>query len=332
MTDPTVHPGTDEICDLDEGLLTPEDTTRIHAHLRDCADCTELRTSLQGLPELLREATAEPMPAAVWLAIDSALAAESQRRTVETQNTAETQDTAGARNTEQPAVSRETAPLPAQRTRPTGRQEPAGSGPGRSERRRRLLTRAVLGAAALALFGGGTFLVTQGDLGQGGANDAASGSGKQSMSKEHEAQGKKAAPSAPPSGRARAEYTDQNLGPEARRVVAGLAPSGGPPAAATRPSPSGSEQPEQPKADDGAGGGDLDSRRGRAAQVPSCARRLMAQHGTPLGSEPGSYRGRAVALFAFADPKDTSRMTVYLVNADCTERPADVILRRSIPR
>ncbi|MYS79812.1 anti-sigma factor family protein [Embleya scabrispora] len=68
------HIDVEVLSDLVEGLLTPERTTAVEAHLAECAECRDTRDALAEVRELLGGQPVEPMPADVIARIDDALA------------------------------------------------------------------------------------------------------------------------------------------------------------------------------------------------------------------------------------------------------------------
>jgi hypothetical protein len=77
MTD---HVSTEDLARLAEGELRDSAARQVRAHLDGCEQCQAVSTALAGIPALLAETPAPPMPAYLSARIDSALAAESTRR------------------------------------------------------------------------------------------------------------------------------------------------------------------------------------------------------------------------------------------------------------
>ncbi|WP_344445159.1 zf-HC2 domain-containing protein, partial [Kitasatospora nipponensis] len=71
------HPSVDRLADLQEGLLPAAEAAELHAHLTHCEPCAQTLAALDALTELLAEDEPEPMPEAVALRLDAALAAEA---------------------------------------------------------------------------------------------------------------------------------------------------------------------------------------------------------------------------------------------------------------
>jgi hypothetical protein len=71
------HLSLDELAEFDEGLLTPERTSEVQAHLADCAQCRARLDSITSTRNLLGGLPPEQMPADVTARIDQALAGAS---------------------------------------------------------------------------------------------------------------------------------------------------------------------------------------------------------------------------------------------------------------
>lgn len=84
MTSPSGgdHPTTDNISDLLEGLLPPEDGRAVAAHLNSCARCLAVRDALVRTHTMLRDAgrATPPIPPPVFEQVESALREESRAR------------------------------------------------------------------------------------------------------------------------------------------------------------------------------------------------------------------------------------------------------------
>ncbi|WP_073807115.1 anti-sigma factor family protein [Kitasatospora sp. CB01950] len=138
---PSEHPELDALADLAEDLLPSEQAEPLHRHLAACPACAEDYAALCGLPELLADVPAPPMPQEVADRLTAALAAESAARA---QTRAEDPPKPAA------APSGPTAPL---RTDAPAGAPRAATGPGRPARprRRRRTAGLLLGTAAVAL-------------------------------------------------------------------------------------------------------------------------------------------------------------------------------------
>ncbi|GGQ71047.1 anti-sigma factor family protein [Kitasatospora griseola] len=133
---PSEHPDLDALADLAEDLLPAERAEPLHRHLAACPSCAEDYAALSGLPELLADFPATPMPQDVADRLTAALAAESAAR-------AETR-----------AEERPERPL-AGPSAPSGPPRPGGparaaTGPGRPARRHRRALGLLLATAAVA--------------------------------------------------------------------------------------------------------------------------------------------------------------------------------------
>jgi hypothetical protein len=131
-----------------EDLLPPRRARRVTAHLAVCTRCAGLDAQLAGLPALLAQAPAPPMPDALTTRIEAALAAEAAARPA--------QAPAGVPGAQ--AAAGASAPAPGPRdggaARRGGRR---AAGPGRS----RLALRIAVAAAAVVLIAGGGYGVSR---------------------------------------------------------------------------------------------------------------------------------------------------------------------------
>ncbi|PWI41224.1 zf-HC2 domain-containing protein [Streptomyces sp. ICBB 8177] len=158
-----VHPEVAEISAFSEGILPPEQTTRVRDHLAACELCADVRDSLDEIRGLLGTLPGVPrMPDDVARRIDAALAAEA----LVNAGTPEPSQTADAA----PGVSRETASAS---SRPPGHAASA-TGPGRVRPKRRRVRVVLAAACAAAVLGLGGVLVTS--LGSGGSGGDVAGS------------------------------------------------------------------------------------------------------------------------------------------------------------
>jgi hypothetical protein len=75
------HLDADRLADLDEGLLSAADAGEAQSHLEGCPDCTRLHADLLAVQELLGQAPVPEMPDYLVARLETAIAAESSRRT-----------------------------------------------------------------------------------------------------------------------------------------------------------------------------------------------------------------------------------------------------------
>ncbi len=75
------HLDADRLADLDEGLLSAADAGQAQSHLEGCPDCTRLHADLLAVQELLGQAPAPEIPDYLVARLETAIAAESSRRT-----------------------------------------------------------------------------------------------------------------------------------------------------------------------------------------------------------------------------------------------------------
>ncbi|MGW8377771.1 zf-HC2 domain-containing protein [Streptomyces sp. ODS28] len=97
-SDTDEHPEVAEISALAEGLLSPERSSDVRAHLADCALCADVRTSLDEIRDVLGTLPGPPaMPAELAGRIDAALAAEALLDSTAPEDGAESAAEAAAR-------------------------------------------------------------------------------------------------------------------------------------------------------------------------------------------------------------------------------------------
>lgn len=302
------HPEVTEVSAFTEGLLSPQRSATIRAHLDDCELCGDVRASLEEIRDTLGTLPGPVrMPSDVAGRIDAALAAEALL------------DSSGPRDTETSAVadsphpvSRETGPelkpaVPV--SRETGRRpvsaaasgRPPGhgralTGPGGAQassrpRRRRLAL--LIGAGAVAVLGlGGLAFQSMAPVPTG-----------------HGAQGPGMTEAAAVEARVRTLVAD--------------APS---PSQTPATSETESEAPVN------------SPMRGGATAVPSCVRDGINRPENPIAvDERIRYRGDAGYLVVLPHAGgDNHRVDAYVVDATCvksdTSGPGDVLLKRTYVR
>jgi hypothetical protein len=358
------HPDVDEISALAEGLLSSSRTAVIRTHLKSCTDCSDTYTSLEEIRELLGGLLpAEPMPDDIAERIDAALASETlsaasaqmaiaeaasseaglpspssasgsvfrhdpddpddsedlENDSSDGSQTSEHRTGSGTRT----RVSRETSsagPSGAPRNRPAG--NPRGStGPGRADRvrsgnRRKTIT---LGAVFTAVvIGVGTILL-------------------QIMTGDSSGHSSATPPGSSHTGEA---FSSQNLEGQVSTLL-----KSHPKPAATDTAPS--TTTSKPSLEMGSPGATADptghprtatplKRPEKAVNVPDCVRHGIGRSEEPIAAERGTYEGSDAYLVVLPDAADQSKVSAYVVDASCAQKPlpppGKVLLNRSYPR
>lgn len=304
------HPDVSEISELAEGLLSPSRTAEVRRHLGDCPLCADVRASLEEIRALLGTLPGPArMPVDISGRIDAALAAEALLdSTTPHGDSGPGHPDREASGTHSPDVSRETPPGPLGESgalRPSG--HPAGpTGPGRRRARRRIaLAGGLLAACAAGVM---VFGLMSGDR---PAQDASARSDA----------------SAARSGSGTPEYTAQGLPGMVRELLA--AGGRGDKAAEEGNKTLGVENdpPAQPS---------LAPADGLELQAPACVQEATGRTETPLGFEPGTYKGQDVFLIVLPHPGDRAAVDAYLVGSACvgdpSAAPGKPLLTRTYPR
>ncbi|MGW4905231.1 anti-sigma factor family protein [Streptomyces sp. NPDC004270] len=299
-TDTTGHPDVAEISDLTEGLLPDARTAEVRQHLDECELCADVHASLeeiQGLLGALPEPS--PMPADVAGRIDAALAAEALLNATapETHVSRET-STLASPPVDRPAGRSSAATGPGRKDR--GQDRGQAHGKGRVRRRRTVVLGAVLTAAVL---GAGSFFLQS--LGGDGPTTA---------------QGK-------PTNSAEA-FSKGTLPTEVENLLG------------TKTGLRGSNKPDLGIQGESTSPGSTNSpyttRIQPSAPVPPCVRQGISQNDDVLGAKKGAYEGKDAFLVVLPDASDSTRVTVFIVDATCESRssasPGEVLLTESLPR
>ncbi|MFF0389588.1 anti-sigma factor family protein [Kitasatospora sp. NPDC004615] len=291
---PSEHPDLDVLADLAEELLPPEQAEPLHHHLAGCPSCAEDYAALRGLPELLADTPAPPMPQDIADRLTAALAAESAART-ETHP----EDRTEARTDDRPERPAAGPSGPPRTGGPAGSPR-AASGPGRRERRRRRALSLLLATAAVAVVAtlGGVLLSRNAPS----STVATTDSGK----------------AVPQPTAADASRPKPNVaGSDGPNLTAG---SGGPDFTADQlPAQIHALLATKPVA----GLSPADAGNGPAA----CALSAAGHPGEPpLTAGTGSYQGRPVLALVFRPPGGSGPLDVYLATPDC---PGSTILLHS---
>ncbi|MFE3164626.1 anti-sigma factor family protein [Streptomyces sp. NPDC059224] len=295
-TDTTGHPDVAEISDLTEGLLSDARTTEVQEHLDRCELCSDVHASLTEIRGLLGTLPGPPRMPADVVGRIDAALA------------AEALLDATAPETH---VSRETSTPSSPVDRPAGRPT-ASTGPGRKDRaqgrgqgpgrrRRTVALGAVLTAAVLGA--GSFFLHSLGGNGptaaQGNPTNSAAGFSKGTLQTEVE--------------NLLDSKTDLH----------------------------GSKKPEMGIQGESTSSGSTDSpyttRIQPSVSVPQCVRQGVSPADEDvLGAKKGTYEGKDAFLVVLPDVSDTSRVTVFIIDATCASRPSaapgKVLLTESLAR
>ncbi|MCX4763425.1 hypothetical protein OG562_21135 [Streptomyces sp. NBC_01275] len=305
-TDTTGHPDVAEISDLAEGLLAPSRSADVRRHLDACALCADVHASLEEIRGLLGTLPGPPrMPDEIAQRIDAALAAEALLTATAPEGGATTENEDAAKTSTALAadagalhVSRETTAATA---RPTGHARTASTGPGRKDHkdRKRAGRRkvAVLGTVfTVAALGLGSVLVSSLT---GGGGPGGSAHGQQSTAADTFAASSLEQQVTDLLGKSSGSRAPHSLGVENE-------PDSATPKILREPT------------------------------VPPCVQKGIGQSDAALATEEGTYQGRDALLVVLPDASDSTRITVYLMDATCVQHPstgtAKVLLKDSYTR
>ncbi|MFD5557972.1 anti-sigma factor family protein [Streptomyces sp. NPDC127068] len=309
------HPAVEEISDLTEGLLPPDQAASLRLHLDACPECTELHASLEEIRSLLEAAdTPGPMPDDVAARVDAALVAEAAPAT-----RAESPDPIAAVSEPPQHVSRETAP-PAKVPDRTQLQRPAGhgrggTGPGRTDRgrSRRIRTAAFGTVLAVAALGLGSLLVQSMD---GGNNDQGSPTNRTA-----------------PTPEVHGSFSKSNLQGRVHELLKKESPAANS-AGTDAPSLGAASGEEPPSPHTPFRDGDTGTL--TTVDVPECVQQGIGRTEQALASEEGTYGNKAALLVVMPHVSDTNQVSAYVVDTTCvTQRsaaPGKVLLAHSYPR
>ncbi|MEY9843229.1 zf-HC2 domain-containing protein [Streptacidiphilus sp. MAP5-3] len=353
LPSPSAHPDADALADHVEGLLSPEPTTELEAHLAGCTDCRETYDALLEIRELLqaeRSSADDPIPGDVAARIDAALAAAAATPAADVTDDAGTAELAAelaetdeAAATTESAESAESAE-PGSAPSPGAGRGPAdnrpGARPGAPARGRRRLRQALVTMAVLVAAGGIGVAVSSGgdiDAGAGSASPAIDG-----------------APTAPRTSATHADagqlvFTDAGLDGQVQAIVrqdaaagqnhtkapmASLSPgtasaaASGAPTAGTHASPNGNGSSTVLPTPGGTGATAAPSASPSAA---ACVLSAAKQPGVPVHEAVGEYLGVQVFALVYPDTGDPAHTwDVFLVQDSCSS-PL-VLLQRTVPR
>ncbi|MEU9185311.1 hypothetical protein AB0D14_12225 [Streptomyces sp. NPDC048484] len=319
-TDTAGHPEVTEISDLTEGLLPSSRSTDVRRHLDGCTLCADVYDSLEEIRGMLGTLPGPPrMPDDVAGRIDAALAAEALLNA-----TAPAAAEAGALSSisashsmsddereggsdgsddsddsdDSGHVSRETSTVT---DRPAGRPRGA-TGPGRTNRprrgrRRTVVLGAMFTAAALGL--GGLFI--QSMVSDSSDKDPASANPTQSDSAN--------------------TFAGEKLDSQVEDLLAKAEKKDSGPRSSR---PQGTASADGPKV--------LNT---PTDSIPSCIQQGIGRNAAPLASKEGSYKGTEAYLVVLPAATDTTRVTAYVVDSACVDKPSitagRVLLEHSYP-
>lgn len=285
------HPEVSEISDLAEGLLPPGRSAAVRGHLDGCELCSDVRTSLDEIRNLLGTLPGPPrMPADIAGRIDAALAAEALLDA--------TAPATVPRGTVDAAPS---GTAPAAADRPSGHASaPTGPGRGHARPRRRWTRTLLVTASTVAVLGLGGVLLHSLD-GSSTAHDAAT----KDMATNGVAQ--------PPAGSAEAKRNSSDAADLQTRVHDLLG---------TQPGIAGGK-PESPS--DGSDTPGLTPLRTHAVPLPPCVRSGIHRSEQPLASAHEPYEGTDAYLVVLPRAGDPAHVDLYVVDASCTTEPGQVL-------
>ncbi|MEU0136459.1 zf-HC2 domain-containing protein [Streptomyces sp. NPDC006296] len=285
--DTAQHPDASEIADLTEGLLPPAREAAVRHHLASCADCDDVRASLEEIRSLLGTAALplpEHMPEDVSRRIDAALAQEAA--------------SAATTQAAPDPVSRETYDLQTESSagpRPAGRPRGA-TGPGRGtarRRRRRVILGTAFGAAAVGM---SVFLFQILPSSQDGAGSMAD-HGVSATEKSQEG------------------FSEGTLEGRVHTLLQGTRTSEAPGSSMTEP-PGTKVSPEGVPPEDATPGTRMLA---PIVEVPRCVQQGTGREAPVLAVEEGSYEGTAAFLVVLPHASDSSRVQAYVVDAACVD-------------
>ncbi|HZG01967.1 MAG TPA: hypothetical protein VE546_00095 [Streptomyces sp.] len=317
------HPEVAEISALTEGLLPPERSADVHAHLSDCELCADVRTSLEEIRSALGTLPGPArMPSDVAGRIDAALAAEAlldatasaidtNQNTSGAASSAEEPDGVSRETPGSSAVSRETASTGRPATRPTRRptgQARGTTGPGRPGSRPRRWRTALLATVSAAVVVLGGLLLS----GVEPNSSNADGGGRQVVSD---------------SGRSEHAPADAALEARVRSLLADSGTTGNPrPQEKAEPGPSEFSTKASPNAP-------LST---VTPTAPACVREGISRDETPLAVGKDVYEGRQAYIVVLPHGSDGTRVDAYVVDADCvgeaSSAPGTVLTQRTYTR
>ncbi|MFI7084349.1 anti-sigma factor family protein [Streptomyces anulatus] len=316
--DTAQHPEVSEISDLTEGLLSPSRAAEVRQHVAGCDLCSEVRSSLEEIRDLLGTMPApEPMPEDIAARIDAALAAEVRpiapavdEPVVVSRETTTAEDITTDRATSESASRSIGAPSP---SRPAGRSS-AATGPGRrpARRRRRAL---VLGTAFGAAVIGMSVFFLQSVAPSGDSSKTAADSGVSAAESGAHA------------------YADGTLESQVQDLLGARASQESPGAKKVPPGADTKSTSEAVTPDTEASRSPL---KAPAVVVPPCVQQATGRTTPALALDEGTYQGTDAYLVVLPHPSDPSRVQAHVVAASCVdtapESTGQLLLTRSYAR
>ncbi|MFE1857144.1 anti-sigma factor family protein [Streptomyces anandii] len=298
-TDTAGHPDVTEISDLTEGLLSASRTEDVRRHLDECEQCAEVHASLGEIRDLLGAMSeADAMPEAQAMPGDVA-----DRIDAALAAEAARVSMGGTHVSRETSVDGRPHRTPADR--PSGHARASSTRPGRTARTRHGRRRiAVLGSAfAVAAVGVVSLVLATIHDGKDGGTTA---EGRPSASADTFASG------------------------TLERQVAGLLEK-------AQKSQGTTHAPHSFGVDSATGTGNPNVLKSEpTVSVPACIQQAIDNTGTPLAAQSGTYDGKSAYLVVLPDASgDTTRVTAYVVDATCVQRPsagAKVLLTHSYAR
>ncbi|MCM2427424.1 hypothetical protein [Streptomyces sp. RKAG337] len=290
------HPEVSEISDLAEGILPPGRSADVRGHLDGCALCSDVRTSLDEIRNLLGTLPGPPrMPADIAGRIDAALAAEALLDA--------TAPPAVPRGTADASVPRGTA---AAADRPTG-HAPASTGPGRGHARprRRWARTLLVTASTVAVLGFGGVLLHSIDVGTTSSDTA---------KKDSSAQGAARTPAETPTEAMAASALQARV--HELLGTYSTAKAGGDPQSPAL----GSDTPANTPL------------RTHSVPLPPCVQDGVHRSEQPLASAHEPFEGTDAYLVVLPHPGDPAHVDLYVVDAGCSTKPGRVLRQDTYAR
>jgi anti-sigma factor RsiW len=297
-TDTTGHPDVAEISDLTEGLLSPSRSAEVRRHLDTCELCADVHASLEEIRGLLGSIPGPPrMPDDVAHRIDAALAAEALLHATTAEDTDTAEpDTVSASVTEPTSDTHVSRETSTAPARPAGRARTATTGPGRKERTRGGRRRVAVLGTVFAAAALGLGSVLVTSLTGGGGTSAEGG---HATAADTFSESKLEQQVTDLLTKAQDSRSPDTLG------IEGTTPDDGPRVLRHQP-------------------------------VPGCVQKGIDSSAEALATEKGTYHGKDALLVVLPDASDTTRVTVYLMDATCVKQssagPAKILLKDSYTR
>jgi hypothetical protein len=313
------HVSAETLAAFREDLLPRRKAARVSAHLAACPRCAGLDAQLAEVPALLARPAATPMPAALTVRIEAALAAEAAARSAATADAVPATAMADAATATASAAG---AGAGSGRDRDRRRADRAARPPGRD--RSGLALRIAVATAAVLILGGGGYGAARLLSGSPAVTSAASGGGAvgahRSAGFGPRISGVSGAPAALPDGgypvyHSGTDYLPSRLGTQIRAVVPPVNRS--------------------PSSGAGTSAGASKNRHESAAptllfpDLNACVARVAGgKH--PVFVDVASYRGRPAAVIAVAGP-GPGTLRVLIVGTGCNAAASDLLATTTLP-